>query len=158
MHLVARVRWFVARRPWGQQTTVWVAETEIDPGRPIAAHQREVPRALAPAEAVTSSPAAAVARQYISAGAIITAVDVSVAGQAALIPDGWVALAVPVAAEHFAVGGHVVVYAADQFVAAGIVTERGEADVMAAVPAAAAPAVAAALLAGSITVGLTVGP
>jgi hypothetical protein len=188
MHLVARVRWFLARRPWvywlvvaavagfaalgaecaaagietarrswGQQTTVWVTESAIDPGAPIAAHQREVPRAMAPADAVTSSPQAAIARQHIGTGEIITAVDVSVAGQAALIPDGWVAVAVPVAAEHFAVGAHVAVYAADQFVAAGIVTDLGESDAMVAVPAAAAPTVAAALLDGSVILGLTAG-
>ena len=56
---------------------------------------------------------------------------------------------------HFAVGDHLNVYAGDQFVAAGLVVDVGESDVMVAIPVDAAPALAAAVLADTVTLALT---
>ena len=147
-----------ARRSWGKQEAVWVAPVAIEPGQPIHADRRQVPRALAPASAVTDDPVDGVARQHISPGEIITEADLAAGGAAGLIPDGWVAFAVPAAVAHFAPGDHVRVYSGDQSVAAGLVVDRGEAEVMVAIPIAAAPAMATALLANTIAIALTSGP
>ena len=144
-----------ARRSWGEQEEVWVASAALEPGQPIRADRRQVPRALAPESAVSVAPADAVARQRIARGAIITDVDVAASGPAGLIPDGWVALAVPAAIGHFATGDHVRVYSGDQFVAGGVVVDRSESDVMVAIPVDAAPAMATAILATNVTIALT---
>jgi hypothetical protein len=146
------------RRSWGQQTTVWVATDDIAPGEPIHAESRRVPRAVVPSSATTKPSANTIARQRIGRGEMITSVDVSVSGSAGLIPDGWVALAVPATVEHFAVGDRVSVYSGDQFVAGGTVIDTGETELMIAVAADAAPAVAMGVQADAITIGLTSGP
>ncbi len=147
-----------ARRSWGEQEAVWVASTAIEPGQPIHADRRQVPRALAPPSAVVVAPVEAVARQHISPGEIITEVDLASRGASGLIPDGWLAFAVPAAVAHFAAGDHLRVYSGDQFLAAGVVVDRGESELMVAVPIEAAPAMATALLANTVTIALTPGP
>ena len=128
------------RRSWGdQQDGVDGDCAAVDPGQPIRAERRSVPRAVVPLGAVTVAPDDAVARQRIAVGEIITDLDVAAAGPAGLIPDGWVAFAVPSAVGHFAAGDDVRVYAGDQFVAAGVVVDAGESDVMVAIPVDAAP-------------------
>jgi hypothetical protein len=144
-----------ARRSWGEQQRVWTTTAAIEPGQPITAERRDFPSAVVPATAVLDTPSGAVARQHLAAGEIVTDADVGARGTAALIPDGWVAFALPVSADHFAVADHVEVYAADQRVAAGLVVDVGESEVMVAIAAAAAPAMAAALLANAVTLGLT---
>lgn len=146
-----------ARRSWGQQQTVWIVTGALEPGQPIIAEARDVPVAVVPAGAVVTSPEGAVARQRIGAGEMITDLDIALGGSAGLIPEGWVAFAVPTAVEHFSTGDHLSVYSADQFVADGVVVADGDADVMVAVPADSAPTMAAALLADAITLGLTSG-
>ena len=147
-----------ARRSWGEQEVVWVASAAVEPGQPIRAVRRQVPLALAPASAVTLVAPDAVARQHLADGAIITEVDVAAPGPAGLIPDGWLAFAIPAASAHFAAGDRLRVYAGDQFVAAGLVIDRGEADLMVAIPVDAGPAMAAAILANNVTIALTPGP
>lgn len=147
-----------ARRSWGEQEAVWVASAAVEPGQPIRADRRQVPRALAPESAVRVAPVDAVARQRIARGAIITDVDLAARDPVGLIPDGWVAVAVPAAIGHFAAGDHVRVYAREQFVAAGVVIDRGESDLMVAIPVDAAPAMATALLANAVTIALTPDP
>ena len=147
-----------ARLAWGEQQTVWVATAAIEPGQPIVADRRRVPRAVVPITAVGSSPSSAAARQRIAAGEIVTVEDVAASGTAGLIPAGWVALAVTSAAGHLATGDHVRLYAGDQLVATGLVVDSGDDELMVAIPEAAAPAMAAALQAGTVTIGLTAGP
>ena len=147
-----------ARRSWGDQEAVWVASAAIEPGQPIRAEHRQVPLALAPESAITAVAPDAVAHQHIARGAIITEVDVAAPGPTGLIPDGWLAFAIPAASAHFAAGDRLRVYAGDQFVAAGLVIDRGEADVMVAIPVDAGPAMAAAILANNVTIALTPNP
>lgn len=144
-----------ARRSWGEQQTVWVTAVDIEPGQPIIADRRDVPRAVVPDAAVAAVPSGAIARQRVAAGEIITDGDVSAHGTAALVPDGWVAFAVPASVDHFAVGDHLDVYSADQRVGAGLVIDVGDAELMVAIPADSAPAMSAALLANAVTLGLT---
>ena len=147
-----------ARRSWGDQETVWIASAAIEPGQPIVAARSDVPRAVVPAGAIDGRPIDVVARQHIGPGEIITNADIAIAGPAGLIPDGWVAFAVPATVEHFAIGDHLEVYTAEQLVGAGLVVDRGESELMVAIPADAAPAMATALLADAVTLGLSPGP
>jgi hypothetical protein len=147
-----------ARRSWGEQETVWVASTAIDPGQPLTADRRSVPRAMAPSSAISTVPVDAVARQHISAGEIVTVADIAAGGSAGLVPDGWVALVVPSPGGHFTIGDHLHVYSGDRLVVAALVVDVGESDLMVAVPEADAPVLATALLADAVVVGLSPGP
>lgn len=147
-----------ARRSWGQQQSVWTATVAIEVGEPITAERREVPVAVVPATAVLDVASGAIARQRVAAGEIITDADVSASGTAALVPDGWTAFAVPASVEHFAIGDRLDVYSADSLVAAGLVVDVGESELMVAIPVTSAPAMSAALLASAVTLGLTSRP
>ena len=146
------------RRSWGQQQSVWMTTTAIEPGQVIAADRNEVPAAVVPVDAADEVHAGMVARQHIGAGEIVTKGDITAAGAAGLIPTGWSAFAVPASVEHFATGDHVGVYAGDQYLSPGFVVATGESDLMVAVPAESAPALAASLLANAVTLALTPGP
>jgi hypothetical protein len=147
-----------ARRSWGEQTTVWMAAAEIEPGQPISADSRVVPRAVVPAGAVAVAPDEVIARQHIGQGEIVVESDLSASGSVGLIPDGWVSFAVAAPVTHFAVGDHVDVYSADRFIGAGLVIDAGESELMVAIPTAAAPAMSTALLDNTVTLALTLGP
>jgi hypothetical protein len=147
-----------ARRSWGEQEEVWVASAAVEPGQPIRAARRRFPQAVVPESAVTVVDPDAVARQHIARGAILTEVDVAAPGPAGLIPDGWLAFAIPAAGAHFAVGDRLRVYAGDQLVAAGVVIGRGDADLMVAIPVDVGPAMATAILANNVTIALTPDP
>ncbi len=146
------------RRSWGQQATVWVASQAIEPGQPIRSKSRQVPRATVPSGAVEVAPDNSVARQRIGAGEIVVDIDVSAPGPAGLVPDGWVAFAVPAPVAQWSIGDHVRVYAADQFVDAGVVVGGGDSGSMVAIPVDAAPAMATALLADTVTIALAPTP
>lgn len=146
-----------ARRSWGDQQDVWMASAAIDPGQPILAVRRSVPRAVVPHGAVLVAPDDVVARQRIAAGEIITDLDVAATGPAGLIPDGWVAFALQATVGDFSPGDGVRAYAGDQLIAAGVVVDAGESDVMVAIPGDAAPAMSTAILAGTVTIALTPG-
>jgi len=147
-----------ARRSWGTQQSVWTATNRIEPGQTITAERVQVPRAVVSSDAAEASPVGAIAKQHIAAGEIVTDADVAVPGTAGLIPDGWVAFAVPESVEHFAAGEHVNVYTTDRLISGGVVVDAGDSDVMVAVAADAAPMMATALQSGAVTVGLTSGP
>lgn len=147
-----------ARRSWGEQQTVWVASAATEPAQPIMAEARSVPRAVVPAGAVGFAPKGSIARQRIGLGEIIVDSDISATGSVGLIPEGWVAFAVEATVSHFAVGTHVNAYSGDQFVAAGLVVDVGESDLMVAIPADAASAMATAVLADTATLALSPGP
>ena len=153
---VARVD--AARRSWGEQRSVWMATAAVEPGQPITAERRDVPIAVVPRAAVMDVPSGAIARQHLGPGEIVTDADVSASGTAGLVPHGWVAFAVPASVDHFAVGDHLDVYSADHLVAAGLVVDAGESELMVAIPATSAPAMSTALLADAVTLGLTSSP
>ena len=153
VHGMARVD--AARRSWGTPHTVWTATGEVDPGQPIAAERRDVPAAVVPVGAVDASPVGAIATQHITAGEIVTTADVALDGAAGLIPDGWVAFAVPQAIAHFSVGAHVNVYTSDRLISDGVIVDVGDSDAMVAITADAAPAMASALQADAVTIALT---
>jgi hypothetical protein len=95
------------------------------------------------------------ATQHGSAGEFVTGADVARPGPAGLIPEGWVAFAIPESVEHLATGDHVDVYTADRLISDGVVVDVGESDVMVAITADAAPGMATALQAGAVTLALT---
>jgi hypothetical protein len=147
-----------ARRSWGEQQSVWVATAAIEPGQPIVAQRRDVPRAMVPVAAVAELATPTTARQRIGSGEIITSIDVTAGGTAGLVPDGWVAFAVAAAVDHFATGDHLNVYSGDVLVSAGLVVDVADSELMVAVPGNAAPTMAIALLADAVALGLTSAP
>jgi hypothetical protein len=147
-----------ARRSWGTQQQVWVATAAMEPGAVITAELSEVPTAVVPNDAIDTSPVGAIAKQHIAVGEIVTRDDVTRAGPAGLIPDGWVAFAVPESVDHFVPGDHVNVYTTDRLIGDGVVVDAGDSDVMVAIAADAAPAMATALQSGAVTVALTSAP
>ena len=146
------------RRSWGKQQTVWMTTAAIEAGHVITADRNEVPVAVVPDDAAVELRAGSIARQHIGAGEIVTSADITASGPAGLIPRDWAAFAVPASVEHFAIGDHVGVYTADQFLTPGVVIAAGESELMVAIPTASAPALAAALLADAVTLALTPGP
>jgi hypothetical protein len=153
----AMARVDAARRSWGEHETVWVASAAIEPGQPVVSDRRDVPRAMTPVGALGTAPVDVVARHHIGPGEIITDADIAAGGPAGLVPDGWVAFVVAASGDHFATGDHLRVYSGDQLVAAGLVVDRGESELMVAIPEAAAPMMATGILADAITIGLTPG-
>jgi Flp pilus assembly protein CpaB len=91
------------RHRWGEARTVAVARHRIAIGSTIGADDVEArswPVALVPAGAVGTVPAGRTAVATIEAGEAVLAARVApdgVHGMSALVPDGWRALAVPVA-------------------------------------------------------------
>ena len=125
MHVAARARLVLARRPWiywavvatfatfaaavvhGEMTSIaaernsWgstrrvlVARHQLEPGDVIVADLVELPVAALPVGSLTDEPVAAVVRQRVAAGAVLTALDVTTrAGPAALAEPGTVVVA-----------------------------------------------------------------
>ena len=147
-----------ARRSWGRQQTVWVASAAIGPGEPIRSATRLMPMAVVPVDAVRADPAGTAARQRVGPGEIITNTDVTTRGTAGLVPNGWVAFALPTGVGLFRVGDHLSVYAGGQLASPGLVVGDTDAALMVAVPSDAAPAMATALLTDTVTLALTPGP
>lgn len=86
-----------AKESWGETRTVIVAVVDIAPGDALAgaASTRELPGPMVPAGAVTELDAGATAMQRIAAGETVMLHDVAaVGGPRALIPDGWLAVAI----------------------------------------------------------------
>jgi hypothetical protein len=86
-----------ARKAWGDAREVLVARADTRPGDQLDVDVREVPSAVVPLGALErdASRAPLIARQDVSAGEIVTAIDVGrdgKAGPAALLPDGWAAV------------------------------------------------------------------
>ena len=144
-----------ARRSWGDTRQVWVAGADTAPGEPMTATRRDYPVAMIPAAALRSAPGSVAARRHVGAGEILVADDVTSPGTAGLLPQGSVAIAVPIrAAAHLPVGAAVVAYANGARLAAGTVVAADEEQVVIAIPARDAPALTLAVPGGSVIVGL----
>ncbi len=130
-----------ARSAWGETRRVLVATADIDPGQPIAAEWRSLPVAGVPPRAIRTEPDG-VARQHVSAGEIVTEVDVA-DGEAplALVPDDWLVVAVVESPGSGAEVGERVVVASEGVVLAGDALVVGHVDgaTLTAVPAGTAP-------------------
>jgi hypothetical protein len=84
------------RARWGESRTVLVADRDVLPGDPlaVAVTKRTLPVAMIPIEAISEIDRQ-VARQRIAAGEVITAPDVAEQdGPRALLPEGWLAVAI----------------------------------------------------------------
>ncbi len=84
------------RARWGESRIVLVADRDLGPGDPLAGAvtKRTFPVAMIPIEAVSEIDRQ-VARQRIAAGEVITAPDVAEHdGPRALLPEGWLAVAI----------------------------------------------------------------
>lgn len=147
-----------ARRSWGETRAVWVSVADIEPGESLKAQRRDYPAAVVPARAITSPPAVAVARQRLAAGQILTDVDVSPAGPAALIPDGWIAVPVADESGSFRPGDSLVAFADGRQIAAGVVVASSAQHVTIAVPAPDAAVLAGAVAEGRVSLGLLATP
>lgn len=91
-----RARLAASRAAWGSTATVVVATTELAPGDPLAGQLVERPAAMVPPGAIDPADLAAAGRiviQHIGVGEIVTRADLG-DGLLALLPDGWLAVAV----------------------------------------------------------------
>jgi hypothetical protein len=148
-----------ARRAWGDGREVLVARRDTRPGEAVEFDVRELPAAVVPpgalgAEAGTQS---LVARQNVSAGEIVTEIDVGRAGAAgavALLPDDWAAVPIVESPPSGAAIGASVQIAADGVVLAADAIVAGYHDdvTLVGVPAGVAPMVAAGAQSGAVAV------
>jgi hypothetical protein len=148
-----------ARRAWGDARQVLVARRDTTPGEALEVDVQEVPAAVVPLRALApeSNSQPLVARQAVSAGEIVTAIDVGradEAGPAALLPDGWAAVPIVESPAAGAAIGDRVQIVGDGVVLAGDAVVVGYHDgvTLVAVPIAVAPMVAAGAHAGGLTV------
>ena len=143
-----------ARARWGTTVDVLVATRALDPGDALAGtvERRGYPVALVPNTAVRTLAPDAVAVQRIGAGEVVVEADLAVAaGPLALLPAGWLAVAVPIAdagpdaesATWMRTGDAAVVLADGQTLAEhAVVLSRTDTEVVVGVPAADTAAVA----------------
>jgi SAF domain-containing protein len=146
-----------ARDAWGEPSLALVATRDIAPGAALdgATELRELPVPMVPAGALTDRGLGAVARQRIAAGEVVVEHDVAPnAAPRALIPDGWLAVAVsePVASgaqvgDDVSVASGGVVLAVD-----GVVVGLAGEALLVAVPADEAAQVAHAAAGGDVAV------
>ena len=148
-----------ARRAWGDAREVFVARRDTAPGQALDVDVRHVPAAIVPQGALdrSSSGDGLIARQDVSAGEIVTAIDVGRAGQAgpqALLPDGWAAVPIVESpAAGAAIGARVQVVGDGLVLAPDAIVVGYHDDVtLVAMPAGAAPMVAAGAEAGGVAV------
>ncbi len=81
---------------WGETRTVLVAARDIVPGEPLSGVtvDRHLPIAMIPESAVTDV-ANRIARQHVAVGEMITTADITAGdGPQALVPEGWLAVAI----------------------------------------------------------------
>lgn len=146
-----------ARRAWGEQRPAYVALVDVPAGAPLdgVVERRPLPAPMVPLAAVEAVAVDAVARQPIAAGEVLVGHDVGAVGAPqALIPFGWLAVAVaePVASgarvgDDVAVASGGVLLAGD-----GVVVGLVGSSVLVAVPAEEAPHVAQAAAGGDVAV------
>lgn len=147
----------VTRQSWGAPAPVLVATEQIEVGQPLRLEVRDLPIALVPPAAVDPVIGvgdAAVARQRIGVGEIVTSLDVVAdRGPQALTPAGWLAVPVVESPPSGAELGDRVRVVSDGIVlsATALVVGRFDNVTMLAVPAADAPLLPAAAIAGSLT-------
>jgi len=155
-----------ARQAWGEGVDVVVAARDLPAGRRVAATDVVVesrPQAVVPAGALSEPPVGSVLSAGVVAGEVLVGARVAPAGLgavAALVPEGWRAVAVPTSASGFGppappvtVGDRVDLLAPD-VVASGVVVAVGDDAVTVAVPARDAPAVADAAATVAVTLAL----
>ena len=129
----------VSRRKaqWGETVRVYVAAAAIGPGEALDAHTQDMPIAVVPVAAVRQLPDGAIARHPVGIGEIVVESDVTVRdGPGALVPEGWLALAIESNSTGlFALGDHAAVFAGGQPVARdAIVVSLHDGQVTVAVP------------------------
>jgi hypothetical protein len=137
-----------ARLAWGRAAPVLVASSRVEPGDDLAAlvEVQQLPEPVLPPTALATLPPGAVARQRVDPGEVITDADVgNGTGMRALVPDGWLGVAVVEAVPSgAAVGDGVVVASAGVELATDAVVVGVGLDVVhVAVPAELAATVAA---------------
>jgi hypothetical protein len=96
------------REAWGQSTRVLVATRTVAAGDTVAGsfEWRELPLTMVPPSALTSMPNAASATQRIAVGEVVVDTDIASArAPLALLPDGWLAISIPMAASDRESGG-----------------------------------------------------
>jgi hypothetical protein len=146
------------RRTWGDTRSVLVAKTATRPGDEITTAVVAAPIALVPSGALDADASVSrhVARHAIAPNQILTELDVGRGGAAApmaLVPDGWLAVAVVESPASGAVPGDDVVVASDGIVIAEQAVVVGGVDdtTLVAVPAATAPLLPAAAASGALS-------
>lgn len=145
-----------ARRSWGEIRSVYVASADVAPGDQLAGRveRRELPAPAVPAQAVAEVDPAAVARQHVAAGEVIVRVDVAAAGSPqALIPAGWLAVAIAEPVPSGATTGDLVQVASGGVVLSdeGVVVATSAGTVVVAVPAGDAAQVGQAASTGDVS-------
>ena len=167
-HITAQAE--AERDAWGTPVTVAVAARDVDGGEVIRAADVRVeqrPAAVVPDGAVPAPPVGQVATAALVAGEVVVAARVAPAGLspvAALVPDGWRAVAVPTSssglgapAPPLAVGDRVDLLAPHTVAEGAVVVAVDEGAVTVAVPAGDVDDVAEATSAAVVTIAL-VGP
>jgi hypothetical protein len=138
------------RRAWGDRRSVVISSAAADVGEAIDTVTVEVPASMVPIRALDPSTADGVliARHALAENQIVTALDIGrqgTAGPMAIVPDGWLAVAVVESPASGAAPGDAVTIASDGLVLAeGIVVGHHETATLVAVPAAQAPLLPAA--------------
>ncbi len=145
------------RQAWGDTRSVLVATAATRPGNEITTAVVEAPVALVPSDALDADDAASrhVARHAVAPNHILTELDVGRGGAAApraLVPAGWLAVAVVESPASGAMPGDQVVVASDGIVLAeqAVVIGRGDDATLIAVPAATAPLLPVAAAGGAL--------
>ena len=136
-----------ARAAWGDTKPVWVARTDSVAGEPISAELVELPLAVLPGRPTDADPNGVVARQSLTTGEVVVAVDVAPDGAPAdLIPGGWLAVPIAEATEAHARVGERVVVTTDGVIVSdrALVVDTNDGVPLVAVPAEVAPLVALA--------------
>lgn len=156
-----------AREAWGAGVAVAVATGDLDAGEVVGAGDvrvEERPAAVVPEGALTEPPVGRTVTAAVLAGEVLVEARVApggVRGVAALVPRGWLAVAVPTSSSGFGtpsppldVGDRVDVLAPDPVAENALVVAVGEDAVTIAVPARDAGAVAEAVAVAVVTLAL----
>ena len=133
------------RAAWGETRRVWVAVVDHEPGDPLVAERRAVPRAVV-ADGAADSVAGLAARQYVATGEIVHDSDVvALTGPQALTPSGWLVVPVIESPPSGAALGDRVSVVGDGVVLSpeALVVGRHDGSALVAIPADAAASVAA---------------
>lgn len=150
-----------ARNRWGTTVEVLVATRALSPGDVLdgAVERRSYPVVLAPATAVRSAAAGAVAVERVAPGEVLVDSDLAMAsGPLALLPVGWLAVAVTDAglASWVQPGDAAVVLADGQTAAQhAVVLSRTDTEVVVGVPAGDAAIVADAASRGVAVIAVS---
>lgn len=145
-----------ARAGWGEAAPVWIAAAPAGPGEPVVAERRDVPAWLVPDGAADPHRdlSIATARRSVAAGAIITAADIDDRpAPLALVPPGWLVVAIVESPAVGAAVGERVQVVADGIVLAedATVVEAVDGRTLVAMPAEAAPMTAFAVSQGGVS-------